>query len=435
MHEEERQRQQLQDNWAERALVLMMGGKLEDRTDADEKVELVRPDWMNTKTKEEMNDEERKLCKDFDKRQAVIKDEQEKYRKALETELRKLQSSIGEICEGFDHNVQEFFNGRIRNDQVIYQNELKILKLNQCAVFSENDEQREKDILSRLDALKSEKATYLLEIPEIKKDLERCREEYEQVLKRDKEVEKQFKREFHAYDFYYDSLMKLFKRRLLVSDADLDQKQITNPYAAKEKSNVWEDPPPLKIELDLPEGLSADLWLKLVELRDKKIQLEQETFLAFNRFSEMQILVQAVLDESERIRIETDKLSSDLNQFTDYKFHMTYNIESLFEMKQGQVEITQAPVVTDYSDAVLIHRKEVERLNESIIALGKAKVEALKEIKEYRRGIHSNEWCVPHSNLQGKPHVGLPGRRHDNPYPRHPTPPSHQTNARIPSIR
>lgn len=168
IQEEERLRQQLQDNWAERALVLMMGGKLEDRSEQEDKVELVKPDWMVTKTKDEMTEEEKKMVKDFEKRQAVIKDEQEKYRKALETELRKLQSSIGEICENFDHSVQEFFNGRISNDQIIYQTELKILKLNQCAVFSENDEQREKDILSRLDLLKNEKVVYLTEIPEIK---------------------------------------------------------------------------------------------------------------------------------------------------------------------------------------------------------------------------------------------------------------------------
>lgn len=230
--------------------------------------------------------------------------------------------------------------------------------------------------------------------------MERCRERYELALKRDKEVEKQFKREFHAYDFYYDTLMKLFKRRLLITDApELEVKQITDPYQNQsERPSVWEDPPPLNAELDLPEGLSMDLWDKLVELRDKKIQLEQETFLAYNRFTELQVLVQSILDESERIRLETDKLSSDLEQFLDYKFHMAYNVESLFELKQGQVEIAQAPVVTDYSDAVLIHRNSVERLNDSIISLGKAKVEALKEIKEYRRGIHANEWYL-HSFL------------------------------------
>lgn len=57
-----------------------------------------------------------------------------------------------------------------------------------------------------------------------------------------------------------------------------------------------------------------------------------------------------------------------------------------------QVEIPQAPVVTDYSDAVLIHRSVVEKLNESIGGLGKAKVDALREMKEYRKGIHALEW-------------------------------------------
>ena len=57
-----------------------------------------------------------------------------------------------------------------------------------------------------------------------------------------------------------------------------------------------------------------------------------------------------------------------------------------------QVEVPQAPVVTDYTDAVLIHRGVVERLNENIVALGGAKVDALKEMKDYRKGIHALEW-------------------------------------------
>lgn len=88
----------------------------------------------------------------------------------------------------------------------------------------------------------------------------------------------------------------------------------------------------------MPEGLSVDLWNKLVELRERKIASERECRMAYNRFQEMQTLVQAVLDESERIRNETEKLTSDLNQFLEYKFHNTYNVESLFELKQGQVK-------------------------------------------------------------------------------------------------
>lgn len=145
----------------------MMGGKLEDRSDQEEKVELVRPDWMN-KPKEEMNEEERKLVKEFEKKVATFKEEQEKYKKALETELRKLQSAITEICDNFDKSLSEFFNSRIRNDQIIYQTELKLIKLNQTSVFGEHDELKEQEIITRLEHLKGEKMAYMAEIPEIK---------------------------------------------------------------------------------------------------------------------------------------------------------------------------------------------------------------------------------------------------------------------------
>ena len=72
LQDEERVRAQQQDNWAERALQQMMGGKLEDKNEQDEKEDLVRPDWMN-KPKEDLNEEERKLIKEFDKKQATLK--------------------------------------------------------------------------------------------------------------------------------------------------------------------------------------------------------------------------------------------------------------------------------------------------------------------------------------------------------------------------
>lgn len=43
-----------------------------NRTEHEEKEELVRPEWMN-KPREEMNEEERKLVKDFEKKLATFK--------------------------------------------------------------------------------------------------------------------------------------------------------------------------------------------------------------------------------------------------------------------------------------------------------------------------------------------------------------------------
>ena len=398
--EEERMKLQADDNSRQRALMDMMGGKLDDRTEQDEKVELVKPEWMS-KPKEDMSDDERKLLKEFEKKMAIYKEEQEKARKALETELRKLQSVITEITNAFDSQLREFHKEKLRTDNFIYQFELTIIKLSRASLNSEEDEPRELEIMTSLDKLKEEKLDCNNEIPEIKKELERCREEFELAVKREKEVDRSFKKEFHSNEHHYDALSRLYKRReIRTADSQSGNKtgeETFNPFVAEavELPQPMEaDPPPLNADTDMLDGIDPDLWIKLVDLRDKKIAAEKEVSQTRLKFNEMQVLVNNITEKSERIRQETDKLTLELNQFLERKFQNTYNLETLFEFKQGQVEVAQAPIVTDYSDAVLIHRNVVEKLNSVIVSLGKSKVDALKEMKDYRKGIHALEWYI-----------------------------------------
>ncbi|KAJ3194324.1 Cilia- and flagella-associated protein 43 [Irineochytrium annulatum] len=395
--EEERLRLQQEDNSRERALMIMMGGKLDDRSDETEKEELVRPDWMN-KPKDDLSEEERKQIKEFEKKVAVFKEEQEKYRKALETELRKLQGLINEICEGYDQRLQDLFKMKLNSDHEIYKNELKVVKLCQAALHGEGDETRESTILANIERLKAEKTKIAAELPELKKEVEKCREEYESFVKRDKDIEKLFKREFHSGDGTFETLFKLFRlREPVVEDKSREPKTDEySPFAEFEKTIMTGDEPlrPLTHEADCPEGLNMDLWNRLVEFRDRKIASEGDVRVAMRRFQEMQQMCQGVMDENERIRKEMEKNHGDLSAFVEYRFHSTFNLESLFELKQGQVEVPQAPVVTDYTETALIHRGVVERLNESIVTLGRSKVDALKEMKEYRKGIHALEWYM-----------------------------------------
>ncbi|KAI8914669.1 WD40-repeat-containing domain protein [Gorgonomyces haynaldii] len=388
----ERQKAQAEDNARQRALMMMMNGKLDDKKEQAEEVDLTRPEWMN-KPKEEMTDDEKKLVKEFEKKLAVYKEEQEKARKALETELRKLQSVITEICEQFDTNLLEAFKVKINTDNQIYQIELKIAKMNQSLVTGEDDEERERELLQKQEKLKSEKQSYASEIPEIKKELERCREDYESAVKADKEIEKQFKKDFHVYEFYFDALTRLFKRRHPEKMDKQGEIESLSPFDA-EKQDALEEivPPKLVAKQDMPEGIGIDVWNKLVEIRDRKIEAEIRLFTTSRRFQQLQNLVQNLLEDSERLRGEIDRVNSDLEEFAEYKFQSMYNVESLFQLKQGQVEVPQQPIVTDYSDAILIHRQIVESLNEEVLQLGQAKVDALTEMKDYRKGIHSLEW-------------------------------------------
>ncbi|KAI8812738.1 hypothetical protein BJ742DRAFT_850017 [Cladochytrium replicatum] len=395
--EEERLKAAQEDNFRERALMEMMGGKLEDRAESEDKEELVRPDWMN-KPKEELNDEEKRIIKEFEKKLAVFKEEQEKFKKALETELRKLQGLIGEICDNFDQYLQQFSSDKLVVDQLVLQNELKIIKLTQSIISSENDEMKEAQLLARLEGLRVQKSQCMTELPEIKKELERRREEHEAASKRDKEVEKQFRKEFPSSDSAFESIRKLFKRRDTATNAMArpisPEEQAHNPFVSVEKNILSTDEAilPLDPQQHMPEGIDAEQWGRLVDLRDKKIAAEDELREAQKEFMGMQGLVQGLLNQSEQIKLETERVTNELTEFLEHKFNGLYNLECLFELKQGQVEVPQAPVVTDYSDGILIHRSGVEKLNESIIVLGQAKVDALKEMKEYRKGIHALEW-------------------------------------------
>jgi len=56
-------------------------------------------------------------------------------------------------------------------------------------------------------------------------------------------------------------------------------------------------------------------------------------------------------------------------------------------------------VVTDYSEAVFIHRGTVKRLNVDIKKLGGEKVVILKEVRDFRRGIALLQWENTRSDM------------------------------------
>ncbi|KND03537.1 uncharacterized protein SPPG_01017 [Spizellomyces punctatus DAOM BR117] len=415
----ERLRAAALDNARDRALTQMMNNRLEDRSaEEDTKALLTKPDFMTTKPASEWLDEEKKLAKEYEKKLATQKEEQEKTRKALETELKKLLASITEICDQFDSISlrQTLFELKLSTDNIIYQHELVLIKLYASILYASEDEAKEQAITSRLEACKGEKMHYSAEIPELKKDLERCREEYETALKKDKEVERAFRKEFGApgMEGWWEACWRLFKRRDAAEDSrdgtttDPSQQDL-NPYKPYEPQHHPSRPTshaltpafstlppptpcPLNPQTDTPEGLPADLFQNLIAIRNRKIQTEADLHTVSQTLHNLQTLITNLLEASDQIRLETEELTGEMNGFVDYRFGSTFDLEVLVGLKQGQVEVPQAPVVTDYSDAVLVHRSVVERLNEAIVALGQTKVAALREMKEYRRGIHALEW-------------------------------------------
>merc|ERR1719450_1006654 len=96
--------------------------------------------------------------------------------------------------------------------------------------------------------------------------------------------------------------------------------------------------------------------------------------------------------ERDAAQAEHDQLQSELSEHIQLMERELYDIEIMFKLKQGQVEVPQAAVVTDYSDAVVIDSEVVESRNRRILELGKEKVGILNTIKEFRKKLNLIQW-------------------------------------------
>uniref|UniRef100_A0A7S0A418 DUF4201 domain-containing protein n=1 Tax=Pyrodinium bahamense TaxID=73915 RepID=A0A7S0A418_9DINO len=107
---------------------------------------------------------------------------------------------------------------------------------------------------------------------------------------------------------------------------------------------------------------------------------------------EMGGLLSHLQQERDDIKAEDDSLHAELAEHEQLMDRELHDIEILFRLRQGQVEVPQAAVVTDYSDAIVIDQEVVESRNRRIVELGKDKVGTMGTIKEFRKRLNLLQW-------------------------------------------
>ncbi len=96
------------DNARDRALLEMMDGVLEVKSEDVLKIDVPRPAFMDDADKHESDwtDEEVKQAKEYDKKVAALEEERTKFKKSLEIEAKKTQQGIVEGLHAFDLTIQ-----------------------------------------------------------------------------------------------------------------------------------------------------------------------------------------------------------------------------------------------------------------------------------------------------------------------------------------
>ncbi|XP_076101513.1 cilia- and flagella-associated protein 43-like isoform X3 [Mytilus galloprovincialis] len=409
--EEERRLKEKGDNARERGLGMMMGGVLEIKKEDELKKDVPKPLFMQTKEQKDWTEDEKRLAGEYEQKVKDLNEEREKYRKQLETELRKLQSIIQDSMGGFDEMLTQVFMKKIKVMMVVYQEELKILRLRASLLVEEELETQEQELNRLVEHKKSLKALTAAAMIESKKHLDAYKNDYENLQYEDKAMDKTFKREFNDVTaLQQDQLYRLFRRRPKIprlkgfdtpAAPSTGDHGLPNPFAdrpstarqhAQAKNNVESAINDLDRDVNNPEGVELSVWERLCKFR--RIKIENEFLIKQKAlvFAEMEAFYRKRQDEDEILKNEIEDLQMKISKLKNDEARVNLNLEVQLLLKQGQVETDTSTFIADYKNSALIHRSVVEELNTNIKKLGEDKIASMVESKDFRKGIIQLEW-------------------------------------------
>ncbi|XP_072177751.1 cilia- and flagella-associated protein 43-like [Diadema setosum] len=407
--EEERKRLAKGDNARERALDMMMGGVLEIKKEDELKKDIPVPIFMAVKGMDEWSDEEKKQAAEYERKVKELNEEREKYKKTLEAELKKLQTIIADTTSNFDEKLMALFAKKVKTEIALFQEELKIQRLSRVLMIEDELDAREEELTRLLNVKKALKAKSVTSMAQAKKMVDQYRDTYDIRVAEDKVMEKNFRKEFpDVHPVLVDQLFKLYRRRPRgqkhprkgSAGGETPVQVAGNPYgerplSARQPSTITamvKALDELNDESHMPEGIEPPVWAHMCDLRKAKVISEQEVKAHALTLADMNGFLQRRQEEDERLKSDIEDLIDALNRLREERLRFTCNLEVQLVLKQGQVEIDCGSFIPEYGDSVLLHRSVVEDLNASIRQLGELKITAMKESKDFRKGIHVLEW-------------------------------------------
>jgi WD40 repeat protein len=411
--EEERLRLLNADDSKKRALQGMMWGTIDTKKDSYSLLseELVREEWMDKLTLDTMSDEQRNKFKEFQEKEKKLQEDKERLRKILDGELRTLQTQVKELAEKFDQKVNEVFILRLNTDYEIYQLELVISRLTLSLM---TDKKRKEEIkVLRVESETKEKRVAVLEeeISAINNHLDYLQTKINRLESDSKVVDNYFSSTLDKdiLPSQADQLKNLVKKgppkkkvvtkTRLEPDAEYALALLNplDPYSVHERkkleSKILPVFPEELEETDLPQGLPPQVVEKTLNERRKKIGYEKQIPIIKNHIKEVEIHKKWLEKELKKSQKELKDAKEQLKMKENEDGKSEFNTELLLKMRQAVVEVLQQPVVTDYSDAILIDKDVIERLNKDIKSIGKDKVEILKKIAKSKIELKRVEWA------------------------------------------
>jgi len=143
---------------------------------------------------------------------------------------------------------------------------------------------------------------------------------------------------------------------------------------------IMEEEEKYVIERDCPTDISHQVFASYMPERYKRIQLEKTKDANNKRLNSLKDHLHYLRSDNNVLQDEFNVLDAKCNKIEDRAAKLRFNFEVIVYLKQGQVEVPQLPVATDYKDAILIREEIIDRENKEIKKKGNTKVQKMGDI-------------------------------------------------------
>ena len=393
------------------------------------------PLFMKIKKPETFTDEEVAAAESYEAEVQRMTEKGHFRKRELEAEKNLLQVQIEEIVAQVDRKVLDLFWLRISIEKCVLSEELKMLSLNRDLGIRDRLAREQEIIRVKLKEAEEEFSKTTESLESGVKLLEDMKKTYKEKQDMDKHMDKNFKREFPGLGFHQvDSLYKLFKKRPKAAErleksadswaqqkhdsrreskislgsgtgAKLGSEQLktkTVQAALARMSNMFMGTLTIKgpktstaigmslEEMDrpvhCPENIDRASWTTMCKLRRDKISMEESLRSLSKEVSEAEIIVDQRKETNAAVESKIISFKKHQEVFLQSKAELINNRQIQLMLKRGQVEVDLDIMEPVSRECLIITDSVIEKLNEDIVRLGEAKIQAMQESKEYRKG-------------------------------------------------
>ena len=232
LEEEEKRRKEAEKDGEDvmgRALIDMMNGVLSVKKDTLSDEGMVRPAWMDEIDPKDMSELQLKELDEFDDKARLFAEEQAKYKKALEMELKKLKTETIEALQAFDEKVKYMAGMKVAVQKELLTQELYIARIAHSMAKRDQLWNSLKKNEQMIDSTRVQRNSLRAKIEEFGVDVDKVKTKLNNAQEDERQMDKGFNRNIQdvtnlTFDLDTLKIFKaLFRKRNFPMGADDDE--------------------------------------------------------------------------------------------------------------------------------------------------------------------------------------------------------------------